>query len=279
MEQQKALVIDDDPHTVEGIIDILTSRGHAYEVAGCQMEACDRLVGSDYTYVILALAIPARAKRSKPRLKNGIYLLEEIVGSGRPVPVVVLVGTGGDGTISPAEMVDASATAMAKGAAHVVFKPFPPSGWTLDRAIDKAIGKDEVSYPPRQMRGRRKPKDLVPFQGGKLVFYPHRVELCGVKILGDTGIGYSREILEVLRQKTPGGRFVHRGSPQLAKAIRAEGGNGTVTGCIRRLRQNIIRRLREQLGIVVGMDDVITNDRRHGYCLRDWIEVEVVEQE
>jgi len=279
MEQQKALIIDDDPQVVESIGDILVSRGHGYEVARCQTEACKALVASDYTYVILALAIPTRPKRSKSRLKNGIYILEEIVGSDHPVPVIVLVGTGCDGTISPAEMVDASATAMAKGAAHVVFKPVPPSGWTLDRAIDKAIGKDEVSYPPRQMRGRRKPKDLVPFQGGKLVFYPDRVELCGVKILGDTGVGYSREILEQLSQKTPGGRFVHRGSPQLAKAIKAEGGTGTVTGCIRRLRQNIIRRLREQLGIVVGMDDVITNDRRHGYCLRDWVEVVVVEQE
>jgi len=113
----------------------------------------------------------------------------------------------------------------------------------------------------------------VPFQGGKLVFYPDRVELCGVKILGDTGVGYSREILEQLSRKTPGGRFVHRGSPQLAKAINAEGGTGTVTGCIRRLRGTIAKRLKEECGLIVGQGDVIANDCRHGYCFNEWIEV------
>jgi len=159
MEQQKALIIDDDPQVVESIGDILVSCGHAYDVAGCQVEACDRLAAGDHTYVILDLAISTRPKRSKPRLRNGMLLVEEILGSGRDLPVIVLVETGGDGAVSLAEMVDAAATATTMGATHAVYKPFPPSGWTLDRAIDKAIGKDEASYPPRQMRGRRKPKD------------------------------------------------------------------------------------------------------------------------
>ncbi len=271
MEQQKALIIDDDPQVVESISDILVSRGHDYEVARCQMEACKTLVGSDYTYVILALAIPTRPKRCKSRLKNGIYILEEIVGSAHPVPVIVLVGTGCDGTISAAEMVDAAATAMAKGAAHVVFKPIPPSGWTLDRAIDKAIGKDEVSYPPKQMRGRRKPKDLVPFQGGEMTFYPDRVELCGVKILGDTGSGQSRAILELLDRTTPKGRWACMSGAKLAAKIGAPGGINTVTGCVRWLRGSIAQRLAEELGVLFNQNDVIVNDRRHGYCLAEWI--------
>lgn len=31
--------------------------------------------------------------------------------------------------------------------------------------------------------------------------------------------------------------------------------------------------------VYMGREDVIMNDRRHGYCLRDWIEVVVAAQE
>ena len=78
-----------------GVSHILVSRGHTYEVAGCQMEACDLLVAGDYTYVILALAIPTRSKRSKPRLQNGMYLLEEIVSSGTGHAATISAKSGG----------------------------------------------------------------------------------------------------------------------------------------------------------------------------------------
>ena len=273
MEQHKALVIDDDPETVESITDILVSRGHANEVAGCQVEACDRLAAGDHTYVILDLAIPTRPKRSKPRLQNGMLLVEEILGSGRDLPVIVLVETGGEGAISLAEMVDAAATAVTMGAVHAVYKPFPPSGWTLDRAIDKATGKDEVAKPPRRRARQCKPKRPMPFQGGELVFHRNRVELCGVKILGDTGLGQSRAILELLARRKPKGRYVHLSGSKLAQAIEAEGGISTVTGCVRWLRGKIAARLKEECGLIVHRGDVIANDRRHGYCFNEWIEV------
>ena len=58
---------------------------------------------------------------------------------------------------------------------------------------------------------------------------------------------------------------------ELAAAIRATGGVGTITGCIQTLRRNIVNRLRKA-GITVGRGDVIDHDEQ-GYFLRDWIEV------
>ncbi|MEX2119727.1 MAG: hypothetical protein WD847_09040 [Pirellulales bacterium] len=53
-------------------------------------------------------------------------------------------------------------------------------------------------------------------------------------------------------------------------AIKAPGGAGTVTGYINRIRDNVTQRLRKELGIVCGRDDVIQNNEQ-GYSLREWI--------
>ena len=76
-------------------------------------------------------------------------------------------------------------------------------------------------------------------------------------------------MLKQLRVKDSRGQFVRMSGEELAAAIRAKGGMGTITGCIQTLRRNIINRLRKA-GILVGRDDVIHHDQQ-GYCLRDWI--------
>ena len=53
----------------------------------------------------------------------------------------------------------------------------------------------------------------------------------------------------------------------------AGAGTWTVTECLKRIRQNIAKRLRDELGLVVGNQDVIANDRRHGYWPKEWIVV------
>ena len=78
-------------------------------------------------------------------------------------------------------------------------------------------------------------------------------------------------VLKQLRQKDSHGRFVRMSGEELAAAIHARGGVGTITGCIQTLRRNIVDRLRKA-GVVVGRQDVIEHDQQ-GYGLRDWIKI------
>ena len=71
----RALVIDDDPHIVDVISDIVASLGHTCDSAGCQDEARQQLATAQYDYFVLDLEIPVRSERSVARLQNGLNLL------------------------------------------------------------------------------------------------------------------------------------------------------------------------------------------------------------
>jgi hypothetical protein len=68
-----------------------------------------------------------------------------------------------------------------------------------------------------------KPTAPVPFAGGEMVFYPDRVELCGVTVLGDTGSGQCRTILDVLKCRNPDGGYSHVRRPARSGRYRLEG--------------------------------------------------------
>jgi hypothetical protein len=106
--------------------------------------------------------------------------------------------------------------------------------------------------------------------GGELVFFSDRVELCGVRIVSDRGAGQCLLVLRELRRHDSAGRYVRRSADELALAIKAPGGAGTITGCIKRIRDNVIQRFRKELGMACGRDDVVQNNEQ-GYSLRDWI--------
>jgi len=94
-----------------------------------------------------------------------------------------------------------------------------------------------------------------------------------VKVVGDTGFGYSRAILDQLAQMPNGRRCVHMSSDALALKIGAEGGSASVVSSVRTIRESIRARLLERLNLVCGRNDVIVNDGFHGYCLNKWITV------
>lgn len=45
------------------------------------------------------------------------------------------------------------------------------------------------------------------------------------------------------------------------------------TSCISGLRRKMTSRLKEECNLIVGPQDLIANDRRHGYCFMEWISV------
>ena len=114
-----------------------------------------------------------------------------------------------------------------RGATDLIQKPFPSTGRTPDKAIKEVLaGK----HAPPQAVTPAKPKKAQPFKGGELVFYPDRVELCGTKIIGDTGIGHMRKILEALKETKASGKFVaYSGAGQLLAWSEYIGYEGTGT--------------------------------------------------
>ena len=65
-----------------------------------------------------------------------------------------------------------------------------------------------------------------------MTFLPDRVELCGVRILGNGDSCQMRRILEALRQKRDGGKYIAYEGSQLAKIAKCRGGqNGLTNRC------------------------------------------------
>jgi len=264
----KALVVAADPETLEAVADILRSLGHEHDEATCQEEARQLLARSQYTYYVLDLNIRVRAGRGVPRIQNGENLLIEIVGrrGTRTEPVIVISGHGTDDP-------DVAVRAMKLGADDYVTKPFESTGNTLDTAILEALAKRSChSTGDAVAGGGNKPSSLQAFSGGEMVFYVDRIELCEVKIISDKGTGQSMMLLGELRRKDSSGRYVRRSAEELAQALDTPGGVGTITSCVATIRGNISERLRAQLGVLCGPDDVLAHDEQ-GYYLREWITV------
>jgi DNA-binding NtrC family response regulator len=94
----RALVVDDDRQILEAVADILTSLGHAYDLASTQEEARGYLGSGRHDYVLLDLEIPVR-QGGLPRIQNGLNLLAETLKAPgmENVPVIVMTAHGRDG--------------------------------------------------------------------------------------------------------------------------------------------------------------------------------------
>ncbi len=260
----RALVIDDDEEIIRTAGQILDSMGHAYDAAQDQ-EAARKLLGpGKYAYVLLDLRIPVRPG-GLTRIENGKNLLSEIQQTPgmEDVPVLVMTSYGNEGP-------DLAVEVMRMGAAHFFTKPFVD---TLDRKIREALaGRAKTHHSvgkPAAPSSSGKPQ---PFKGGEMVFYPGRVELCGVIIISDKGTEQSIRMLQELRQRDDRSRYVRRSARKLADAIGAKGNVGTVTGCARTIRQNIKTRLLKERNVECQDEDVLVTDQQ-GYHLNDWITV------
>ena len=219
---------------------------------------------------LLDVEIPVCSKGGSRGTGSGLHFLNTICPPrGRDGSAfTVLIPADADCGVGTDQVVDLAARLMRKGAARR--KRRARGGLGADKGAKTVLATGIAipapsATPPEQAAP-------VPFQGGEMVFYPDRVELCGVKIVGDTGTGQSRMILDLLKRKRDAVRYVYMSGEALAKSIGAVG-IGVVTGCIRTIRRNATERLMEMLGVRVGNEDVIVNDGVHGYCLKEWITV------
>ena len=267
----KALVVDDDPNILEIVGDILKSLGHKFDTASCQEEARRLLADNQYAYHLVDLELPVVANRGLPRIQNGENLVREIIRQrgARREPVIIMTGHGTNGPELAVRM-------MKLGADDFVTKPFPASGNTLDKAILEALGGGASEKASGNGLG---PHSVVcqpqQFEGGNLTFYPDPVELCGVKVCGGRRSGLIRRVLDVLRTKTPQGRFVALSGTELGIEVGCSGDQNKIAGCIRDFRRNTRQLLLSEAKVQCGLQDVIQSGGT-GYRLHEWIDVQDV---
>ncbi len=262
----KALIVEDDDRIIVSLEDTLFSIGHEHDWVTNQYDAQRRLRASDYSYVLLDLQIPAKPGGDSADKEFGCNLLQDIQqikGRGR-LPVIVM-------TAYSSDCVDLTTELFAAGASEFIAKPFQNKGRTLAKVIRKVLEDRQELVPMPDTPGDTADTPAGrPFTGGELTFFADRAELCGVKIITDMGAGQSLMMLQELRKRDRRGHYIRMSGEELAKAIQAPGGVGAITGCVRAVRRNVIKRLLKHRNLICQNDDLIRSDEQ-GYYLREWV--------
>lgn len=259
-----ALVIDDNPSIVEDVKDRLESLGHTCDCVHCMDCARERLTTGSYSYVLLDLEIPVKYGR-KSRLVNGQNMLQEIRSTRgfESIPIIIMTSHGHDSPDLAIEVL------RGNGATDFVKKSVEDSGGSLEQAISNALsvtGRSKLGAAKvSSIRVEHKPQ---PFESGMMRFYDDRIELCDVKICGGPESGRIRLILEELRKTKPDGRYVSRGSVDLARRIGCERGQNGVVEAICNYRRKVCKLMFVEANIQMDWrEDLIMNVPPLGYRL------------
>ena len=261
----RALIVEDNPRIMETVVDVVESLGHEPVMATCQDDARKLINGDPYAYALLDLEIPVKQGRNFPRIENGINLLRELVSHyGRQTPVIVMTAHGNDG---PHQGVDC----MKMGAADYIPKPFPVSGQTLDKAILQALENSGQSKP--KSTAAKKPSGPPrPFEGGKMVLFKRRVEICGVEVPISQMM---HRILTRLSEKRSNGKYVAYSGSDLIELLDLNCGQNGIGSQFLEFRNKTAERLLEGANIICERNSIIASGGP-GYRLQEWIMFESV---
>jgi DNA-binding transcriptional ArsR family regulator len=144
---------------------------------------------------------------------------------------------------------------------------------TDSRRLARAV-RETLKEWGRRLHRQASGDSPAAFHGGELVIYPNRAELLGVRIMADRGDGHSLRILRALSRRR-GLHYVRLALNELM-ADTAICSQGSVTGCIRKLRRNCSERLLRDLNVLCGLDDVIIRNEQ-GYQFAPSITVRIVD--
>ncbi|MCC5828564.1 MAG: response regulator [Phycisphaeraceae bacterium] len=261
----RALVVEDNEDIAERVTEILDSLGHEYVCARSQEEARQPIAEGGFQYVLLDLSIPVKTQRGLDTIEYGANLAKEMHRSPtmQGVPIIVMTAYGKEG-------LEIAASLCEHGVVDFINKPFPRTGRTLASVIHSVLDRTRRRHMTTDRATETPDK---PFQGGGLVFYADRVELCGVAVVSSSKSAQMWAILDTLKQRLNEDRY--RAFPGIALA--GKGGQGGVAGSIRDFRRNVAELLGRELGVLVKPQDVIETSTS-GYRLKKWIAVKDLRQ-
>jgi DNA-binding response OmpR family regulator len=264
MNKPNALVIDDHENVLNEIRARLDSKGHSYVTAKSQDEA-ERIIDSGpnpFDYILLDVQIPC-AFQGPARLQFGKNLLVKIRQKAgfEKTPIIVITAYGNDSPHLAVEL-------LKLGADDFINKPFEDQKVSLEEKIDEVLRESA-------RREHRENAALANFSGGKLVFYPDRVDLCVDKreilVCGDRSVATIRTILDFLRQKRESKDKRPYTGKDIGKALHLPREDTHVREAVRDFRQLCTKRLFEA-GFECTHQDIIRNSKR-GYEFGERIEV------
>ncbi len=130
-ERTRILVVDDDPHTLHHIRDVLATAGYTPLLTGDPQEVSELIRTKKPRLVLLDLMLPGT---------DGIQLMERVPEMAE-LPVIFISGYGRDETI---------ARALEVGAADYIVKPFSPT--ELTARVHAALRRFDEPREPFQLR-------------------------------------------------------------------------------------------------------------------------------
>lgn len=256
--KHRALVVEDDADIAESVVDTLNSLGHEHLWVKSQEEARQQIGEGAFTYVLLDLQIPMRFGRGLACIEYGEHLAREInqCPAMQGVPIIVMTAYGKEG-------LEIAAPLCEHGVVDFITKPFPRTGRTLASVIQSVLDR---TCRKRERASHEHLKPERPFQGGELVFYSDRVELCGVTVVSNGRSCQMWTILETLTQRLDEHRYKAFPGSALADLVDGVGGQGSVAGSIRDFRRSVAEQLGRELALKVEPQDVIETAKA-GYRL------------
>lgn len=262
--QHRVLIVEDDADIAESVIDMLESLGHGHDWVKSQEEARRKIAGGGFTYVLLDLQIPVRFGRGLACIEYGEHLAREIHQSPtmQGVPIIVMTAYGKEG-------LEMAAPLCEHGVWDFINKPFPRTGRTLASVIQSVL---ERACRKRDRGDGQCLKPEKAFQGGELVFYPDRVELCGVSVVSSGKSCQMWMILDALKQQLDNGRYKAFAGSVLAGLVDGDGGQGSIAGSVRDFRRHVAEQLGRELKLKIEREDVIETSKA-GYRLNQRIVV------
>ncbi|MEJ5377229.1 MAG: sigma-54 dependent transcriptional regulator [bacterium] len=123
MQKARVLVVEDDPHMMNGLMATLNKEGHELKGARDVSEAMEELARNTYHLVLTDLKLPGG---------SGMQVLEEVKRRSELTPVIVITAYG---------TVEKAVEAMKAGAVDFIQKPFSPE--ELRAAVRRSLnGRD-----------------------------------------------------------------------------------------------------------------------------------------
>ena len=177
MPNAKVLVVDDDAHLLDVLVDLLRGAGYEAEGVLSAEDALDRFRETTYHLVLCDLQLPGR---------NGISLIRTL---REACPATQMILITGHGTIR------AAVTALKRGAVEFMLKPVKPRRLL---AVVRALLADPPSYLPNRLLaadiGETRSFDGMHARSRSMLAVFERIQLAAgadttVLIVGESGTG------------------------------------------------------------------------------------------